>query len=88
MKKLLTPKIRILWFILAVLNFLYGVTVFLVGSGTLSFVIWIFGALFFMLLYFLSILIRIPKDKDVFLKDQEKKPFTVNQNAYNVLACG
>ena len=54
MKKLFTPKIRILWFILAVLNFLYGVTVFLVGSGTLSFVIWIFGALFFMLLYFLA----------------------------------
>lgn len=54
MKKLFTPGIRILWFTLAVLNMLYGAMVFLVGSGTLSFAIWIFGALFFLLLYFLA----------------------------------
>ena len=36
-----------LWLVLAVLCFLYSIMVYMVGSGTFSFVIWLAGAAFF-----------------------------------------
>ncbi len=53
-KQLFTPGIRILWFVLSMLCFLYSVMVFMVNSGTFSFIIWLAGAVFFSLCYFLA----------------------------------
>ena len=47
--------------ILAVLCAIYTVVVFIVGSGTFSFVIWIFGTAFFAFLFFLSLKERYKK---------------------------
>ncbi|WP_024864329.1 YdcF family protein [Butyrivibrio sp. FCS014] len=54
MKKLFTQKIRILWFFLSILCLGYSLMVYLVGSGTLSFTIWLAGAAFFALCCFLA----------------------------------
>ncbi|RKM60362.1 YdcF family protein [Butyrivibrio sp. CB08] len=53
-KRLFTPGIRALWFVLAVLCLAYSLMVFLVGSGTFSFVIWLVGAAFFGACHFLA----------------------------------
>ncbi len=53
-KRLFTPRIRVLWFWLAVLCLAYSLMVFLVGSGTFSFVIWLGGAAFFGACHFLA----------------------------------
>ena len=37
-----------------ILSLIYSVTIYMVGSGTFSFLIWIFGAIIFGLLFFLS----------------------------------
>ncbi len=55
MKKISRRGISLLWLVLGVLCFLYAVMVFLVRSGTLSFVIWLFGAAFFALCFWLSL---------------------------------
>lgn len=52
--EIFTPGIRILWFVLALMCLLYAVMVYLVGSGTYSFVIWLAGALFFFLCFFFA----------------------------------
>ncbi len=49
-----TPGIRILWFVLALLCLAYSLMVFMVGSGTFSFAIWLVGAAFFGGCYFLA----------------------------------
>ncbi len=49
-----TPGIRILWFGLTVLCLLYAAMVYLVGSGTLSFMIWVVGAAFFSICFVFS----------------------------------
>lgn len=54
LKGFFSPKIRVLWFILIVACLLYAVMVYLVGSGTFSFVIWLVGAAFFGLCCFLA----------------------------------
>ncbi len=54
MKKLFTPKIRIIWLILFIMCLGYSLMVYLVGSGTFSFTIWLAGAVFFALCYFLA----------------------------------
>lgn len=54
LKKLFTPKIRILWLLIAILCFLYSIAVRMVGSGTLSFLIWITGTVFFLLCYYFA----------------------------------
>lgn len=54
MKKLFTPKIRIIWLILFIMCLGYSLMVYLVGSGTFSFTIWLAGAVFFTLCYFLA----------------------------------
>jgi uncharacterized SAM-binding protein YcdF (DUF218 family) len=53
-KKLFTPRIRILWLVLAMGCLLYAGMVYLVHSGTFSFVIWIAGAAFFGTCFFLA----------------------------------
>ncbi len=53
-KGLFTPRIRGLWFILAVLCLLYSAMVYMVGSGTFSFVIWLVGAAFFGICFFFA----------------------------------
>lgn len=53
-KRLFSPRIRVLWAILALVSFLYAVMVFLVGSGTFSFMIWLAGAVFFGLCFYLA----------------------------------
>ncbi len=63
-KKLFINKIQILWFALSVLCLVYSGMVFMVGSGTFSFAIWIVGAVFFAICYYLAgngRWMRIPK---------------------------
>lgn len=45
---------RKLYVILAILSLLYSVAVYMVGSGTFSFIIWIFAAIFFGFLYIME----------------------------------
>ena len=45
---------RIIYATLAVLSLLYSIAVFLVGSGTFSFIIWIFVAIFFGFLWLME----------------------------------
>ena len=45
---------RVIWLILTVLCAIYSVIIYLVGSGTNSFVIWIAGMIFFLSLFFLA----------------------------------
>ena len=45
---------RVIWLILAILCAIYSVIIYLVGSGTNSFIIWIAGTLVFLLLFFLA----------------------------------
>ena len=47
-------KIRQVYAIIAVLSLLYSIAIYMVGSGTFSFVIWIFIAIFFSLLYLMD----------------------------------
>lgn len=54
MKRVLTPKIRVLWLILALLCLGYALMVYLVGSGTFSFMIWLAGAGFFALCFYMA----------------------------------
>ncbi|MBP3198649.1 MAG: YdcF family protein [Butyrivibrio sp.] len=51
---LFKPKIRILWLVLTVICFMYSAMVYMVGSGTLSFTIWLAGSAFFALCWFLA----------------------------------
>ena len=48
------PRIRLLWFILAILCLLYSGMVYLVGSGTFSYLIWITGAIVFVFCFFMA----------------------------------
>ncbi len=62
--KFFKPRIRILWLGLAVICLLYSAMVYMVGSGTYSFTIWLAGSAFFALCFFLSgkeRWMRIPK---------------------------
>ncbi len=54
MKKIKVMRIQVLWLVLAVLCLLYSVMVYMVGSGTFSFVIWLFGAVFFGACFFVA----------------------------------
>ncbi len=54
MKELFTPKIRILWAVLGALSLIYALIIFLVHSGTYSFIMWVFGAVFFFICFILS----------------------------------
>ncbi|SFO02646.1 Uncharacterized SAM-binding protein YcdF, DUF218 family [Pseudobutyrivibrio sp. UC1225] len=45
---------RFIYAALAVLSLIYSITVFLVGSGTFSFIIWIFVSIFFGFLWFME----------------------------------
>lgn len=57
-------SLRNLYLILSALTFLYSIAVYMVGSGTYSFVIWIFAALFFGFLYVMdkkSLWSKVPK---------------------------
>jgi len=50
--------------LLAILSLLYSVAVYMVGSGTFSFTIWIFAAIFFGFLYIMekkSLWLKVPK---------------------------
>ena len=47
-------KIRLIWLVLAGICLLYSGSIYLVGSGTFSFVIWLVGALFFGTIFWLS----------------------------------
>ncbi len=49
-----TPGIRVLWFVLALLCLAYSLMVYMVGSGTFSFTIWLGGAAFFGICYYLA----------------------------------
>ena len=51
---LFTPGIRILWAILAMACLIYAGMVYLVGSGTFSYVIWLVGAAFFSVCFFMA----------------------------------
>ncbi|WP_022776862.1 YdcF family protein [Butyrivibrio sp. AE3009] len=53
-KDIFRPRVRILWAVLAALCFLYSIMVYLVGSGTFSFIIWLGGVAFFGLCFFLA----------------------------------
>ena len=53
-KELFTPGIRILWFALALLCLAYSVAVYMVGSGTFSFVIWLALAVFWGICFFFA----------------------------------
>ncbi|WP_035783487.1 YdcF family protein [Butyrivibrio sp. MC2021] len=53
-KRLFSPGIRILWAAMMLVTFLYAIMVFLVGSGTFSFVIWLAAGAFFSLCFFLA----------------------------------
>ncbi|MCR5558010.1 MAG: YdcF family protein [Butyrivibrio sp.] len=53
-KKLFSSGFRIIWFVLMVLALAYAVMVYMVGSGTFSFVIWLAGAAFFCACFFLA----------------------------------
>lgn len=57
-------KLRLVYSILAILSLLYSVAVYMVGSGTFSFIIWIFAAIFFGFLYLMekkSLWLKVPK---------------------------
>ena len=57
-------KLRRLYALLAILSLVYSVAVFMVGSGTFSFIIWIFAAIFWGFLYLMdkkSLWPKIPK---------------------------
>ena len=57
-------KLRLVYAILAILSLLYSVAVYMVGSGTFSFIIWIFAAIFFGFLYIMekkSLWPKVPK---------------------------
>lgn len=57
-------KIRLVYAMLAILSLLYSVAVYMVGSGTFSFIIWIFAAIFFGFLYIMekkSLWPKVPK---------------------------
>lgn len=57
-------KLRLVYAMLAILSFLYSVAVYMVGSGTFSFIIWIFAAIFFGFLYIMekkSLWSKVPK---------------------------
>ena len=47
-------RIKPFYLILAIVCLIYSVSIYMVGSGTMSFAIWIAGAVFFMLLFHLS----------------------------------
>ncbi len=53
-KELFTPGIRILWLILALLCLAYSLMVYMVGSGTFSFAIWLVGAAFWGACFFFA----------------------------------
>lgn len=53
-KAMFTPGIRIMWFILVLLFLGYALMIYMVGSGTFSFAIWLAGAAFFGLCFFLA----------------------------------
>lgn len=57
-------KLRLVYAMLAILSLLYSVAVYMVGSGTFSFIIWIFAAIFFGFLYIMekkSLWLKVPK---------------------------
>ena len=57
-------KLRLVYALLAILSLLYSVAVYMVGSGTFSFIIWIFAAIFFGFLYIMekkSLWLKVPK---------------------------
>lgn len=57
-------KLRIIYAFLAIISLLYSVAVYMVGSGTFSFTIWIFAAIFFAFLYLMdkkNIWPKVPK---------------------------
>ena len=57
-------KLRLVYAMLAILSLLYSVAVYMVGSGTFSFIIWIFAAIFFGFLYIMekkSLWPKVPK---------------------------
>ena len=57
-------KLRLVYALLAILSLLYSVAVYMVGSGTFSFIIWIFAAIFFGFLYLMdkkSLWSKVPK---------------------------
>ena len=47
-------KLRIVYALLAILSALYSIAVYMVGSGTFSFIIWVFAAIFFGFLYLMD----------------------------------
>ena len=56
--------ITLVYALLAILSLLYSVAVYMVGSGTFSFIIWIFAAIFFGFLYIMekkSLWPKVPK---------------------------
>lgn len=53
-KTKLKNVLEIIYFILAVLSFIYSVVIFLIGSGTLSFTIWLAAGGFFTFLFVMS----------------------------------
>ncbi|MBP3262826.1 YdcF family protein [Pseudobutyrivibrio sp.] len=57
-------KLRLVYALLAILSLLYSVAIYMVGSGTFSFIIWIFVAIFFGFLYIMekkSLWPKVPK---------------------------
>lgn len=57
-------KLRLVYAMLAILSLLYSVAIYMVGSGTFSFIIWIFVAIFFGFLYLMekkSLWPKVPK---------------------------
>jgi len=57
-------KLRLVYALLAILSLLYSVAVYMVGSGTFSFIIWIFAGMFFGFLYLMdkkSLWPKVPK---------------------------
>ncbi len=54
MSKIFNPRIRAVWLALTVLCLLYSVMVYMVGSGTFSFAIWLVGAAFFASCFFFA----------------------------------
>ena len=54
MREFFTPGIRIVWFVLLALCLMYALMVYMVGSGTFSFVIWLAGAAFFGACFYLA----------------------------------
>ena len=52
--RIFTPGIRILWFVLTLLCLAYSMAVYMVGSGTFSFTIWLALAVFWGICFFLA----------------------------------